>query len=310
MGASVNHYARTLFTLKNGGNMINRKKWAVLFLLPGILLFAFVFLGSLVVLFTTSFTDWAIGRKITFVGLKYSIDLFTGDKTFIESVKNTAIWIGLQSTFHVFTGTVVALILAKNKWYSSPVRAIFFIPNVISSAALGMLFLCIMNPQYGLVNTLVTKISGNTFSQNWFMDPKTAFLSVTMTWLPYAGLVTILVMAEMSSISEDIYEAAKIDGASLFQTDIYVVLPLMKNIIGTSVVLAATSMLQKLDIIMMTTQGGPGSKTMNMPMYIYKTVFTNNNYGLANAQGVLLIILGVLALRIIRGLFKMDKKED
>ncbi|MCR4778514.1 MAG: sugar ABC transporter permease, partial [Lachnospiraceae bacterium] len=193
---------------------------------------------------------------------------------------------------------------------SSPVRAIFFIPNVISSAALGMLFLCIMNPQYGLVNTLVTKISGNTFSQNWFMDPKTAFLSVTMTWLPYAGLVTILVMAEMSSISEDIYEAAKIDGASLFQTDIYVVLPLMKNIIGTSVVLAATSMLQKLDIIMMTTQGGPGSKTMNMPMYIYKTVFTNNNYGLANAQGVLLIILGVLALRIIRGLFKMDKKED
>jgi raffinose/stachyose/melibiose transport system permease protein len=75
------------------------------------------------------------------------------------------------------------------------------------------------------------------------------------------------------------------------------------------VVLAATSMLQKLDIIMMTTSGGPGSKTMNMPMYLYKTVFTNNNYGLANAQGVLLILLGVLILRIIRRAFRMDAED-
>ena len=278
--------------------------------LPGVLLFGFVFLGSLVVLFGTSFTDWAIGKNFTFIGLKNYKYLFTEDKIFIDSIKNTAVWILLQSTLHVCLGTLVALILARKKWYSSAVRAIFFIPNVISSAALGMLFLCIMNPQYGLVNTLVSAVTKSTFSWNWFMNPKSAFFSVTMTWLPYAGLVTILVMAEMSSISEDIYEAAKIDGATLFQTDIYVVLPLMKNIIGTSVVLAATSMLQKLDIIMMTTQGGPGSKTMNMPMYVYKTVFTNNNYGLANAQGVILIILGVLALRIIRGLFGMNKADN
>ena len=116
-------------------------------------------------------------------------------------------------------------------------------------------------------------------------------------------------MAEMSSVSNDVYEAAKIDGASSFQTDIYVVLPLMKNIIGTSVVLAATSMLQKLDIIMMTTNGGPGSRTMNIPMNLYKTVFTNNNYGLANAQGVLLVLLGVIVLKSIRNMFHMDVKE-
>ena len=236
--------------------------------------------------------------------------LFTEDQTFIDSLKNTIVWILLQATFHVLIGTTVAIVLAKKKWYSSAIRTIYFIPNVISSAALGMLFLCVMNPQYGLINSLITNITGEGFIQNWFMDPKTAFLSVTMTWLPYAGLVTILVMAEMSSISEDVYEAAKIDGASSIQTDIYVVLPLMKNIIGTSAVLAATSMLQKLDIIMMTTNGGPGSRTMNMPMYLYKTVFTNNNYGLANAQGVLLVLLGMFVLKSIRKIFHMDAKEQ
>jgi raffinose/stachyose/melibiose transport system permease protein len=289
--------------------MTKNKKWIILFLLPGILLFSFTFLGPIAVLFGTSVTDWSIGREISFVGLKNYIYLFTEDKTFIDSLKNTVAWILLQASFHVIIGTTIAILLAKKRWYSSAIRTIYFIPNVISSAALGMLFLCVMNPQYGVINSLITKITGEGFTQNWFMDPKSAFFAVTMTWLPYAGLVTVLVMAEMSSVSEDVYEAAKIDGASSFQTDIYVVLPLMKNIIGTSVVLASTSMLQKLDIIMMTTNGGPGSRTMNMPMYLYKTVFTSNDYGLANAQGVLLVILGMIVLKSIRKMFHMDVKE-
>ncbi len=289
--------------------MTKNRKWIILFLLPGILLFSFIFLGPIVVLFGTSVTDWSIGREISFVGLKNYIYLFTEDKTFIDSLKNTVVWILLQASFHVIIGTTIAILLAKKRWYSSAIRTIYFIPNVISSAALGMLFLCVMNPQYGVINSFITKLTGEGFTQNWFMDPKTAFFAVTMTWLPYAGLVTVLVMAEMSSVSEDVYEAAKIDGASSFQTDIYVVLPLMKNIIGTSVVLASTSMLQKLDIIMMTTNGGPGSRTMNMPMYLYKTVFTNNDYGLANAQGVLLVILGMIVLKSIRKMFRMDAKE-
>lgn len=289
--------------------MTKNRKWIILFLAPGILLFTFIFLSSMFVLAGSSFTDWAIGKEISFVGLKNYISLFTQDDKYLKSVLNTIIWIVLQATVHILIGVVVALILAKKRWYSNVIRTIYFVPNIISSAALGMLFLCIMNPQFGLINNLISKVTGKAFTQNWFMDPKTAFLTVTMTWLPYAGLVAILVIAEMSSISEDIYEAAKIDGATSFQTDIYIVLPLMKNIIGTSTVLAATSMLQKLDIIMMTTSGGPGVRTMNMPMYLYQTVFSNNNYGLANAQGMLLIILGVITLVTVRKIYQMDKQN-
>ncbi|WP_304943877.1 carbohydrate ABC transporter permease [Vallitalea guaymasensis] len=289
--------------------MTKNRKWIILFLTPGIILFIFVFLISIVLLVGTSFTNWSIGSSISFSGIKNYIYLFTKDKDFITSIFNTIKWIALQSTIHILIGVGLALILAKSKWYTSLVRTVFFIPNIISSAALGLLFLCIMNPQFGMVNNIITKIMGEQFVHNWFMNPDTAFFSVTMTWLPYAGLVTILVMAEMASISKEIYEAASIDGASSFQQDIYIVLPMMRNIIGTATILAATSMLQKLDIIIMTTGGGPGARTMNMPMYLYNTALVDNNYGLANAQGVILIILGLITLISVRKIYRMDKEN-
>jgi raffinose/stachyose/melibiose transport system permease protein len=288
--------------------MTKKKKWIVIFLAPGLLLFVFIFLISIVQLGVTSFTDWTIGTDPVFAGLKNYIYLFTEDTEFQQSIINTVIWILLQSTVHVCIGTTLALILRRRKWYTNFMRGVFMIPNIISSAALGMLFLCIMNPQFGMVNNIIRMVTGTDFSQNWFLGADTAFFSVTLTWLPYAGLVTILVMAEMASIPEDIYEAARVDGATDFQIDIKIVLPLMRNIIGTATVLAATSMLQKLDIIMMTTNGGPAGKTMNMPMYLYQTALTDNNYGLANAQGVILIAIGLVVVGLIRGIYRMDKE--
>lgn len=288
--------------------MTKKKKWIVIFLAPGLLLFVFIFLISIVQLGVTSFTDWTIGTDPVFSGLKNYIYLFTEDTEFQQSIINTLIWILLQSTVHMCIGTTLALILRRRKWYTNFMRGVFMIPNIISSAALGMLFLCIMNPQFGMVNNIIRMVTGTDFSQNWFLGADTAFFSVTLTWLPYAGLVTILVMAEMASIPEDIYEAARVDGATDFQIDIKIVLPLMRNIIGTATVLAATSMLQKLDIIMMTTNGGPAGKTMNMPMYLYQTALTDNNYGLANAQGVILIAIGLVVVGLIRGIYRMDKE--
>lgn len=284
-----------------------KKKWIVIFLAPGMLLFVFVFLISMVQLGITSFTDWNIGADPVFSGLANYIYLFTKDSDFIRSIFNTVVWIALQSTVHVCIGTVLALILRKRKWYTGAMRTVFMVPNIISSAALGMLFLCILNPQFGMVNNLISKITGSEFTQNWFLSSNTAFFTVTMTWLPYAGLVTILVMAEMASIPQELFEAAKVDGATEFQIDLKIVLPMMKNIIGTSTVLASTSMMQKLDIIMMTTNGGPGGRTMNMPMYLYQTALTDNNYGLANAQGVVLIVLGLCVVGLIRNIYRMDK---
>jgi raffinose/stachyose/melibiose transport system permease protein len=133
---------------------------------------------------------------------------------------------------------------------------------------------------------------------------------VTITWLPFAATVTILVMAEMTSLDVSILEAAKVDGATEFQTTIRIILPLMKNIIGTTTVLGATSMLQKLDILMMTTKGGPGDVTLNLPYFVYNTAFSAKQFGLANSVGVLMIIMGLIVVGIINRIYRVGKQDD
>lgn len=283
--------------------MKHNRKWIIAFLIPTTALFIFVFGFSLILLFATSFTDWSIGSEINFIGIKNYIELVK-NPDFIKSLTNTIIWIMLQSTVHVGIGLIFALILSKRKWYFKFARMAFMIPNIISSAALGLLFLFVFNPQFGMLNNTIRALGFTDFAQNWFMDPKTSFWAVTITWLPFAAVVSILILAEIATIPDSVYEAAKIDGATEFQTTIKITLPLLRNMIGTATILAATSMLQKLDIIMMTTSGGPGNKTMNLPMFIYQTALGENNFSLANTSGVYLILLGVLSVSIISRLYK------
>ena len=170
-----------------------------------------------------------------------------------------------------------------------------------------MLFLCMFNAEFGIVNTIVSLFTGSKFTQNWFMNYDTAFLTVTLTWLPYAAITSLLVLTEITSIDGAILEAAVVDGADNLQINLRIILPLLKNIIGTSVILEASAMLKKLDIILLTTKGGPGTTTMNLPMYIYKTSMLENNFGLANAAGVVLILLGCVTVAVSNRLFKIGE---
>ncbi len=285
-----------------------KKSWIALFIIPGLALFTFVFLASLVMLFSTSFTEWRVGTEATFNGIDNYIALFQ-DPDFLQSMMNTLIWVILQSTVHVAIGVVFALIVSRKKWYSGIMKTVFMIPNIISSAALGMLFLCIFNPQYGPVNQVLSLVTGSNFTHNWFFHPSTAFGTVTTTWLFFAAIIAILMLAEMAAVDPQIYEAASIDGATEFQVNWYVTLPMMKNVIGTGTILAATSMLQKLDIVMMTTSGGPGNLTMNMPMLIYDTALRDNNFGYANAQGVILMIIGLCMVLLINKFYGVGNEK-
>lgn len=288
--------------------MKNNKVGITLFLVPAVLLFLVVFGASLVILFATSFTDWSIGSKISFVGFKNYIAVFQ-DKDFLYAFRNTLVWVVLQATVHVTIGVLTALILARQKFYWKFVRTVYMIPNIISSAALGMMFTILLNPQFGAVNKLIQAIGFPDFSVNWFADKKTAFWAVTATWLPYAATITILVLAEITAIDTSIYEAARVDGATEFQLNIFIMLPMLRNIIGTATVLGATSMLQKLDVLMMTTRGGPMNHTLNLPLYIYNTALTNNDFARANTAGVYLILLGLAAVLILNRAFRMGKSD-
>ncbi|WP_405116269.1 sugar ABC transporter permease [Paenibacillus sp. FSL K6-1217] len=284
--------------------------YITLFLLPTVILFILVYAVSLVILFGTSFTEWSAGRSPVFNGLANYIQLFTDDADFRQSALNTGVWVLLQSTVHVAIGTLFAIILSMKEFYWKFARTVYMFPNIISGAAVGMLFLCMLNPDFGAVNSIARLFGNADYSQNWFMDYATAFFSVTMTWLPYAAVVTILILAEIAAIPESLYESARIDGASTLKINLYIVIPMLRNIIGTCVILSGTSMLQKMDIILMTTGGGPGNETMNLPIYIYKTALMDNNFGYSNSVGVFLIGFGLIFVLLCRNLFRIGSSQN
>lgn len=286
------------------------KRWKLAaFLLPCLLLFALIYLIPLGMVFGSSFFEWKAGGVFNFVGLDNYINAFTNDPRMITALKNTVIWVLMQSTIHVGIGTIIAFMLARKMRGWKVMRTIYMFPNVVSAAALGVIFLNVFNPKYGLINSFISQITGNDFVKNWFFDQNSAFITVTWSWLLYTGMIIIIVLAALLAIPEDVLEAARIDGATEMQLNLQVKLPLIRTTLGTCVIVAATSMLREFELIYLTTQGGPGDLTINLPLYLYKTSMTDNNYGYANMMGVVLIVAGVITVYSINKLFRMNESD-
>lgn len=284
------------------------KIWIFFFLLPSILLYALIYVYPLATDFITSFCKWTSKVSPTFIGLGNYKYLFSQDSNLLAAFKNTALWIVLQCTIHVGLGFLVAFVLAHRPFGWKFTRTAYMIPNAVSSVAMGVLYLNMFNPQIGIVNSIIRKLGFPDFMVNWFANDATAFFAVTMTWLPYAAMTTILVMAEMTAIPDSLREAAKIDGASDLQVDFYIVLPMLKNVFNLSLILAASAMVTNFDNIFVTTRGGPNNATLNLGLYYYKTANIENNYGLANAIGTIQIVFGLVLIWVINKVVKVDKE--
>lgn len=286
----------------------SNKIWYAVLLAPTLIIFLLIYAVPVCTVFVTSLCEWRLLTPVHFIGFTNFKNLFS-DRDFIMALKNTAVWVTLQSTFHMALGVTIAIILAKKVRLWKFVRTSYMIPNIISTAARAMVFLSLFNPEYGVVNSIARLFAGPGFARNWYFDPSIAKLTVTFGWVFYAGTITIMVMAEIVAISPSLLEAAQIDGASSLQIDFKIVLPLLRNVIGTSVILAATSMLKEFEMIFLTTKGGPGNVTYNLPLYLYKTAMMSNNYGYANAIGTLLILMGVVVVLTINKLFRFGQAD-
>lgn len=289
--------------------MKRKKGWIPVFLLPAVVLFLLIYAVPLVIVFVSSLFDYRLtGNGLTFIGFQNYIQLFS-DPVFAQSCRHTVIWIIIQCFLHVGLGVVLALVLYKKPRGWKFVRTAYMIPNIISNAAMGMIFLNIFNPQYGVVNSVLKALGLEHLTHNWLMETSTAFPSVTLIWTLFAGYTTTLVLTEALTIDESVLEAARVDGATPFQTDLFVVLPLLRKIIGTTMVMGATYMLKLFDLIYITTKGGPGTATTNLPLMLYSVYKSENNYGYSNAIGVCIVIAGVVCMTVINKLMRVNQED-
>ncbi len=286
-----------------------KKAWIPIFLAPAVILFLLIYAVPLVMVFATSLCEYKLTSKsITFIGLQNYINLFQ-DPAFHTAFTNTIIWILIHCILHVAMGCLIALLLYKKPRGWKFIRTAYMVPNIISNAAMGMIFVNIFNPQFGVVNSILKMVGLEELTHNWLMDTTTAFPSVTMVWFLFAGYTTTLILAQALSVDESVLEAARVDGATNFQIDIFIMLPLLKKIIGTTMVMAATYMLQMFDLIYITTNGGPGKTTTNLPLLLYSVFKSENNYGYANTIGVMIIVLGAIVMVTINKALKVNEED-
>lgn len=276
--------------------------WIYLFLLPSLLVFLLFYLMPIVVVVVTSFTQWDGFNAPKWNDFGNYAKLFQSAQ-FRQALGNLSLWALVAATLHVGYGVLMALILHKRPLGWRFTQAVFMVPNVISIAAWSMIYKYFFRNDIGILNS-VLRFFNPAINVDWFFDTPYAFWAVTLTWLFYAVIVTLLVQGDLHAIPEQLHEAARIDGASPWQTITRIDLPLCRNAIGTGVICSVTARIAMYESIYLTTNGA--GDTLNIPILLVRSI-QDGKYGMANASGVVMLVLGVVTLALINRVFRMNE---
>ncbi len=286
------------------------------FLLPAVLIFLVIYAYPLINIFVTSFCKWNFKNlsKPEFLGFSHMFDnyikLFTKDVNFKAALLNSFKWVALTAAIQVPFSLLVALVLSKKIRGWQFTRNVFLIPNIISTAAIGLIFLNLYDPRDGFVTEIIRLIAPNA-KINILANPQTAFWGVTFSFILFGGVNCLLLMSQISAIPKELYEAAKIDGAEGFQIDRTITLPLLRPMLGTVCIMACNYGLLLFNEIHLLTRGGPDGSTFSLSYHVYQTSIGSSklNFALGNTTGVIQVILGVILVVLINKAFRTDKSD-
>ena len=246
-------------------------------------------LASLIV----SFTDFNIYKGFAgtqFVGLKNFADMFR-DKWFQAALTNNVIYTLVTIPVLLGGSILLANILNDKVYCKTAIRVMVFVPYISSVVAISAIWMLILNPSQGILNNLLRNI-GFTDPPGWLGDPHWALPAVIMIgiWMGL-GYNTIIYMSGLQSVSKDLYEAARIDGASSAQMFFYVTVPMLRNTTFFLLITNIISSFQVFGQINIMTDGGPGTSTTVLAHYIYRSGFRYNKMGYASAMAWFLLII-------------------
>ena len=289
-----------------------KKSWKdkfgmIIFLAPAVILFIAFFIYPVSFVVTNSFMKWDGMSSPEFVGLQNYFSIL-GDETFRISIKNNIVWALAGGFIQVPLAILTALLLSKKPRGWKIFRTIYFFPQIISGVALAMMWSAIYNSEYGVLNALLKLIGLESLQRNWLGDLNITFPAIIVYWVFYIGYYMVIILAEISSIPDSYYEAASIDGATRIQQDFYITLPLIKSSIATCITLAMVYGLRQFEQVYMLTNGGPANTTSVIVLYLYKQL-QNYKYGIANASGVVLILIGTIVIVSVKKLFNEEKYQ-
>ena len=286
--------------------VLSNKKAVFIFLLPALVLFLTIIIVPIFMSVTYSLTEWdGIGKKV-FTGVDNYKELFlTNSDGCWRAVKNSLIFAAGSVFVQLPISLILALILARGVKGERFYVSVYFIPVLISTVVIGQLWMKIYNPQYGLLNTVLRSMGLEQLTGNWLGDTKKVIFAVIVPVLwQYIGYHMLLMYASVRSISEEIFEAARIDGANGIQTALHITIPLMKPILKVCVTFAVVGSLKNFDLVYVMTGGGPAGASQLPSTLMVETIFSRNMYGYGSSMAIFIILECFLFAWLIRGAFR------
>ena len=290
--------------------LLRDKKAIILFTAPAFLLFTVVLFIPICQSVYYSFCEYKGLTAARFIGLTNYKNLLK-DKSMMFALKNSLFFLIFSCVTQLVMGLFLAALLTNIEKGRNLFKNIIYLPCVLSSTALGLLWMFIFSPKLG-INQALAKfgIEGPL----WLMDTK-GFIILPM-WViafvalwQYVGQSMMLYMAQISGISKSLYEASYIDGCNKVKSFFHITLPLIRPMVATAMSLNAIGSLKFFDLIYNMTEGGPNHRTEVLATHLYREGFKFNKYGYASAIGVVLIVLCLVVTAFINKVIKTENYE-
>jgi raffinose/stachyose/melibiose transport system permease protein len=244
--------------------------------------------------------------------------VFYGVQNFVRFLVDPKFWLSLKNILRFMLlalmtqlpiGLLLAVLLNERFRFFKVFKALFFMPQVLSTTVVGLVWYFILMP-VGVLNNILQMIGMGSLAQSWLVESSTAMTSIILvnTWVGIGFHMTVL-YAAISSIPEEILEAAKLDGCTGLRKIFFIIIPMIWESIISCIIIIVTAVIKQFDLVFIMTEGGPNGLTEVPSTLLYKEAFRYNNFGKASAIGVFIFVLSVLLTVISLRLTKREQLD-
>lgn len=289
------------------GTLTHPAPLGVAFVAPALILILTFVIAPMIFALYISLTDWPLIGSYEFVGLRNYANI-VNDTGFHRAVGYTLLYTAIVTLPILVVGYLMAVVVRANRRGSGLLRAIFFLPFVIGLSTISFMLVLEAQPNSGAINLVLAALGITDGSTAWLVDGPlaTGLICALVIW-GVSGLTMLLLVSGMQGISSDIYESATLDGASWFRIEREITIPMLRQPIAMSLIISVIGSFLAFTQFFILTQGGPGSQTTPIVLYIYQRAFVQLQVGAATAQSVVLVI--VVAL-ITAAQFRLLREKD
>jgi raffinose/stachyose/melibiose transport system permease protein len=295
-----------------GGGRGRQRLEILLFVTPAVALMAVFVVWPVISAARMSFFRWkGFGPMDDFAGLQNYVSVLTDD-VFTDAVVHNFVIVFLSILVQLPLGLAIAVMLNRRIRARGLLRTVIFVPYVLAEVIAGVVWFQLLQPGFGVLETILSAVGIPTPEQGFLGTPELALptVFVVLTW-KYLGLAVLLFLAGLQGVPDELYEAGQIDGASWFQVQRRIAIPLLAPTIRTWCFLSMIGSLQLFDMVWIMTGGGPANATTTMATYLISQGTQRHNYGIAGAASVILFVIGfVMALAYQLLVLRRDTQPD